>query len=73
MQVAAAHRVEEAQGVLARDAEDGFGAERFEGLDDEVAAVAHAGHWETPLSTRWDAGVAKPAGRRDSWPRAWAA
>ena len=66
MQVSAAHRVEQAQGVLARDAKDRLGAERLKGLDDEVSAVAHAGHREAT-------GVPKPAGRRDSWPRAWAA
>ena len=41
VQVAAADRVEQAQRVLAGDAEDGLGAQRLKGLDDEVAAVAH--------------------------------
>ncbi|CAH0327076.1 hypothetical protein SRABI128_05751 [Microbacterium sp. Bi128] len=70
MQVPAAHRVEQAQGVLARDAEDRLGAERLKGFDDEVPAVAHAGHREATGEATEEL---KPAGRRDSWPRAWAA
>ncbi len=70
MQVPATHRVEQAQGMLARDAEHRLGAERFEGFDDEVPAVAHAGHRE---ATGEATGEPNPAGRRDSWPRAWAA
>ena len=40
VQVRTGQGVKEPQGVLARDAEDGLGAERLERLDDEVAAVA---------------------------------
>ena len=42
----------------------------FQGFDDEVPAVAHASHRE---ATGEATGVPNPAGRRDSWPRAWAA
>ncbi len=66
VQVSAPHGVEQAQGVLPGNPEHRLGAERLEGFDDEVAAVAHPAH-------RVVSAAANPAGRRDSWPRAWAA